>query len=313
MEEQKLFILREILGACRRTNGEYLFNCPYCGHHKPKFSVNLTKNVYKCWVCDTRGRNIYHVVRKYGEYRHRQNWLRVDNEVDYNDLDRWDLLQHFEKKKKPEQIIPLPEEYISLANKDMPPTGFPARKYLKERGVTKRDIIWWKIGYCSSGEYENRIIIPSFNENGNVDYFISRTYNGGYPKYKNPPVDRDVIFNDLSIDWTADIVLVEGVFDAIVAGRNSIPLLGSTLRVDSHLFRKIIQKDAAVYIALDPDAERKALEIIRNLLTYDAELYKIDIDPYEDLGEMPKEEFEIRKNSATRMNFEELLQRTILA
>jgi orotidine-5'-phosphate decarboxylase len=83
--------------------------------------------------------------------------------------------------------------------------------------------------------------------------------------------------------------------------------------VDSHLFRKIIQKDAAVYIALDPDAEKKALEIIRNLLTYDAELYKIDIDPYEDLGEMPKEEFEIRKNSATRMNFEELLQRSILA
>jgi hypothetical protein len=106
---------------------------------------------------------------------------------------------------------------------------------------------------------------------------------------------------------------VEGVFDAIVAGRNSIPLLGSTLRVDSHLFRKIVQKDASIYIALDPDAERKALEIIKNLLTYDVELYKIDIEPYKDLGEMPKEEFETRKNSAPRMNFEELLQRIILA
>jgi len=308
MEAEKLRILREILGQDRKSNDERLFNCPYCEHHKPKLSVNMEKNVYKCWVCDSSGSNIYHLVRRFGSYKHRQIWLQFEEETDYTSFE--DL---FETKEKEEQIIDLPKEYISLANKALAPTGFMARRYLKERGITKKDIIWWKIGYCSSGEYENRIIIPSFNENGDVNYFISRTYNEGYPKYKNPPVDRDVVFNDLFVDWTSDITLVEGAFDAIVAGSNSIPLLGSTLRMDSHLFRKIVEKDTSVYIALDPDAEKKSLKIIKNFLTYDVELYKVDIYPYKDVGEMSSEEFQERKKKATRMNFNNLLRQSILA
>ena len=56
-------------------------------------------------------------------------------------------------------------------------------------------------------------------------------------KYLNPPADRDIIFNELYIDWDSDIILVEGAFDAIKAGPNSIPLLGSTLREESSLFQ----------------------------------------------------------------------------
>jgi transcription elongation factor Elf1 len=307
METEKLRILREILGHERKSNEERLFGCPYCDHHKSKLSVNIKKNVYKCWVCDSRGSNIYHLVRKFGAYKHRQAWLQFEEEIDYSSFE-----ELFGKKEEVEQTIPLPTEYISLANKKFPPTGFMARKYLKERGISKEEIIWWKIGYCSSGEYENRIIIPSFNENGDVNYFISRSYNGGYPKYKNPPVDRDVVFNDLFIDWTDDITLVEGIFDAIVAGSNSIPLLGSILRMDSRLFQKIVKTGASVYMALDPDAERKSLEIIKNFLTYDVELYKVDIHPYKDVGEMSRDEFKERKKKATRMNFDKVLQQSIL-
>ena len=308
MEAEKLRILREILGHNHKSNEERLFRCPYCEHHKPKLSVNIGKNVYKCWVCDTRGQNIYHLVRRFGAYKHRQDWLQFEEEVDYSAFE-----ELFGKREEPDQVVPLPKEYISLANKKLPPTGFMARKYLKERGITKKDIIWWKIGYCSSGEYENRIIVPSFNEGGDVNYFISRTYNGSYPKYKNPPVDRDVVFNDLFIDWTSSITLVEGTFDAIVAGSNSIPLLGSTLRVDSQLFEKIVKNDASVYIALDPDAEKKSLEIIKNFLTYDVELYKVDIYPHKDVGDMSRAEFQERKKNAVRMNFDKLLQHSILA
>ena len=308
MEAEKLRILNEILGQGRRSNEERIFHCPYCDHHKPKLSINIKKNVFKCWVCDSRGPNIYHLVRRFGSYKHRQAWLQFEEDIVYPAFE-----ELFGEKVEEEQTTSLPEEYISLANKKLPPTGFMARKYLKERDITKKDIIWWKIGYCSSGEYENRIIVPSFNEDGNVNYFISRTYNEGYPKYKNPPVDRDVVFNDLFIDWTSDITLVEGVFDAIVAGSNSIPLLGSTLRMDSRLFQKIVKNDASVYIALDPDAEKKSLQIIKNLLTYDIELYKVNIYPYKDVGEMPRPEFEERKKKAVRMNFDNLLQHSILA
>ena len=307
MEAEKLRILREILGHERRANDEKLFSCPYCDHHKSKLSVNIKKNVYKCWVCDSRGTNIYHLVRRFGTYKHRQVWLQFEGEIDHSSFE-----ELFGEKEEIEQTISLPSEYISLANKKLPPTGFMARKYLKERGISKEEIIWWKIGYCFSGEYENRIIIPSFNENGDVNYFISRSYNGGYPKYKNPSVDRDVVFNDLFIDWTGDITLVEGIFDAIVAGSNSIPLLGSILRMDSRLFQKIVKSGASVYVALDPDAEKQSLEIIKNFLTYDVELYKVDVYPYKDVGEMSRKEFKERKKKATRMNFDKVLQQSIL-
>ena len=107
----------------------------------------------------------------------------------------------------------------------------------------------------------------------------------------------NIIFNELIVDWDSDIVLTEGVFDAIVA-RNAVPILGSTLRETSRLFQKIINFDSSVFIALDPDAEKKALHIARSLLEYGIEVYKVDVSPYKDVGEMPKEQFQYRKKKA---------------
>jgi DNA primase len=302
MESKKLHILKDILGSPYKSRNEYLFHCPYCDHQKKKLSINLEKNVYKCWVCDTRGANVQRLVRRFGSYKQKQTWASFEAQIDYSLLETL-----FDVPKEVKQTVELPPEFISLANRDTPASGFMARKYLKERGVNKRDIIWWKMGYCSSGEYENRIIIPSFNDEGNADYFIARSYVGDFPKYKNPPVGRDIIFNDLFVDWTDDVVLVEGAFDAITVGHNAVPLLGSTLREESKLFHKIVQNDTPVYLALDPDAEKKSLNIINKLLTYDVELYKINIYPHVDVGEMTREQFIERKSQARLMTFDECM------
>ena len=71
--EEKLRIIRDILGAYRQSSNEFLFQCPFCGHHKKKMSVNFGINAFKCWVCDTRGKNIYRLVRKFGTYQQKQN------------------------------------------------------------------------------------------------------------------------------------------------------------------------------------------------------------------------------------------------
>jgi DNA primase len=110
-------------------------------------------------------------------------------------------------------------------------------------------------------------------------------------------VSKDVIFNELSIDWSSDVTIVEGVFDAIKA-KNAIPLLGSTMRENSKLFKEIIKNDPKVYIALDPDAEKKAEKLMKDLLLFDAEVYKIDIPKGKDVGDMSKEEFLDRKSVA---------------
>ena len=307
MNTKKLKILTNVLGHSYRSNNEYLFACPYCNHHKRKFSVNIEKGYYKCWICDTRGKNIYRVVRRFGSNHDKASWREFTDAVEYDKLE--DLFAETVEEK---QVVEMPEGFVSLASKDVPPTGFAARNYLRKRGIDKKDIMWWKMGYCASGEYEGRIIIPSFDEEGDLTYFVSRSYdNKFYPKYKNPPVSKNIVFNELFVDWSSDIILVEGVFDAIIAGRNAVPILGSTLNKDSVLLHKIVKEDSGVYVALDPDATKKELEIIRTLLDFDIEVWKIDIGDNEDVGSMRKDQFRKCLENATLITSDNYLLLTL--
>ena len=123
----------------------------------------------------------------------------------------------------------------------------------------------------------------------------------------NPSLSKDIIFNHLYIDWDSDIILVEGVFDAIVAGPNAIPLLGSTLREESKLFQEIVRNDSSIFIALDKDAEKKSKKIISKLLSYGIEIYKIDTSGLDDVGVMTKEEFVTRKEEAINIKNDDYL------
>ena len=188
-----------------------------------------------------------------------------------------------------------------------------ARNYLRSRGLTKKDIVRWKIGYCDSGKYAGHVVVPSFGLSGYCNYFVARSCTGSWRKYLNPSVSRNIIFNHLYLDFDTDLVIVEGVFDAIVAGPNSVPLLGSTLREASALFQEIVKNDTPIYIALDSDAEKKSNKLIKDLLQYGIEISIIDINPYSDVGEMSKEEFEKRKSAAKVINSEYYLLNKILS
>ena len=307
-EKKKHKILCDVLGYSHTNGAETLFKCPACDHHKLKLSVNIRKNVFKCWVCDYRGRNIRRLVRRFGTFVQLQRWEELTGR---HDIERFAELFDGSDGVDAKPTLDLPEEFISLTG-TVPATGVYAHKYLHSRGLTKADILKWKIGYCFGGEYRNRIIIPSFNDDGDVSYFIARSYNGDSYKYKNPRASKDVVFNELYVDWNEDLTIVEGVFDAIAAG-NSVPILGSTLRSDSDLIRKIVYNDTPVYVALDPDARKKENRIIETLLKYDVELYKIDVDGYEDVGSMPKEVFRERKQKARFIDREDYLLMNLLS
>ena len=307
MEQEKLKILKEVLGSYRRSGEEYLFFCPFCKHHKAKFSVNLDKGA-KCWVCGWANPNLYKIVRRLGDHEQKYAWRAIDSTVDIGSFS--DDLFGEEEVEEVVQSVDLPKEFVSLINPNPPMTSLSARKYLKERGVTKQDIRDWKIGYCFTGEYAGRIVVPSFGISGKANYFVARAYGDAWPKYKNPPVGRDIVFNELYIDWESDLVIVEGVFDAIVAGPNAIPLLGSTLRERSKLFQKIAENGTPIYLALDRDAEKKTLKLVDNLLQYDIDLYKIDFSEYrvEDVGEMTKDQFKEAKENAMKLDLDNLLR-----
>ena len=303
--DKKLKILKKTLGQFYNKTDEYLFFCPKCDHHKKKLSVNIKKNVFKCWVCDWSGKNLYRIIRNYGNVNSRYDWRALTEETEIENFH--DKL--FSKNISPEAKVSLslPNEFISLANKKLPRTAAKPLNYLESRGLGKEDIIKWKIGYCTTGKYASRVVFPSFDEDGDVNYFVTRAYDNSWRKYLNPPEQKDVVFNHLYLDFNKDIILVEGVFDAMVAGDNAVPLLGSTLTERSKLFHQIVKNDTPVYLALDPDAKRKTDKIIKLLLKYDVQICDVKIEPYKDAGGMSKEEFSTRKHSAEVLNLDNYL------
>ena len=98
--------------------------------------------------------------------------------------------------------------------------------YLKRRGIGGIDILRYSMGYCSSNGYANRIIIPSYDADGKLNYFIARDmFPNSKLKYKNPPMSKDTVCFEMFVNWNEPIVLCEGVFDAF-RQKKRIPLLG---------------------------------------------------------------------------------------
>ena len=306
---EKLNIIKQALGHSYRSGGEFLFHCPFCNHHKPKLSLNVEKNVYKCWVCDASGRNIRRLVKKFGNWSLLKEWDRFSRKIDFSEFDEKLLFEISDEEEQ--QVVQLPKEYQALHKREVPLTLRRPLNYLRSRGLTDFDLAYWKVGFCEKGIYKDRLVVPSFGDSGSPNYFITRAFDKSvWPAYKNPKASRNIVFNELFIDWDQDIVITEGVFDAIVSGPNSVPLLGSTMTENSLLLRKLIESDSTVYLALDPDVYEKELKIMKLLLDFEVEVFKVDLSGFNDLGEMPKNEFSLRKKKAVPILQQDLFELT---
>ena len=210
-----------------------------------------------------------------------------------------------ENNSETKEVVDLPKQYLCLARRDLPYSAKEALSYLMSRGIPKSDILYYKMGYCDTGKYRKRIIIPSFDESGDCNYFSARTYGTDWLKYKNPPSTKNIIFNDLLVDWDSPITLVEGAFDAIKI-KNSIPILGSTLNENTKLFKKIATKQPKVYLGLDKDALTKSLQMIFSMLEYGIDVYFLDTTKIDDIGSITKLEAERLKENSQPMNTENI-------
>ena len=131
--------------------------------------------------------------------------------------------------KQENKEVKLPDEYKPMWTKSNSPTYKHALKYLKSRGVSQDDMIKYSIGYCEDGLYSNRIIIPSYDNEGQLNFFIGRDIFDSKLKYRNSPTPKDIIGFELFVNWEEPILLVEGALDAITSKVNSIPLFGKTI------------------------------------------------------------------------------------
>jgi DNA primase len=253
-------ILIDILGEYKYHNeriGQIAFSCPVCSYEikgldhldgKGNLEVNYIQGVYKCWSCaethDTHG-SLHKLIKKYGTRKQLKTFELLMPETE------------FEIEKKIYQKVRLPKEFIPFNKVE---NGLKlthhykyAINYLRKRNITDEMIEKYNIGFCYEGKYVNRIIIPSYDADGELNYFVARSYETRpFRKYDNPEAEKQIIiFNEYLIDWNLPVYIVEGPFDHIFVP-NSIPMLGKSM--SDLLFDKIYDNAKKVIIVLDGDA-----------------------------------------------------------
>ena len=256
-------------GRRLKKSNEYMFWSPFISHHKPKLQINTQTQKWHCWVSNQGGHNLFQLFKKLKASRE-----QFDELSDIVGKPK-SLSSKYEKNKQ-KDIVRLPNEFKPLWKGNVSIIKKHALVYLKNRGINMVDIIRYGMGYCEEGLYANRIIVPSYSSDGNLNYFVGRDIYGGGFKYKNPPVSKDVIGFDLFINWNEPIVLCEGVFDAIAIRRNAIPLFGKT--IPKSLMKKIYEKQVRqIYILLDSDAILDSIKITDNLMKNGINVYYVNL------------------------------------
>jgi len=267
-EELIIDLIGNIFGEPKMINeirGQISVDCPVCSYTikgldkldgKGNLEINYQQHVYKCWACaETHGTHghLGKLIDKHGSKKDKKIYklIRPDE---------------FEKKEKVYKKLELPKEYKKFD--EVHPLHIPRKEalnYLKKRGITDEIIEKYQIGMCLDGEYSGRIIVPSFDKKGELNFFVSRSWNPRSKlKYKNPEASKDfLIFNESLIDWKKDIYLVEGVFDSFFLD-NSICLLGKFLT--DNLWEKLYSKAKKnIIVCLDGDAYTDAKNLYDKL------------------------------------------------
>lgn len=247
-----------------RKTGDVLYFCSQCGHHKRKLEINIDEKSnrfqnYHCWVCNFKGSSLYSL---FYALRCRESLFNELKSLHLTKVSKYRKQTSHLKDVKP-LVIELPREFIPLYEPQKTNLYNQALTYVLNRRITPQDIIRYNIGYCETGEYKNRIIIPSYDNNFELNYFVGRIFvNGGGLPYQNPPISKNVVGFESFINWNSDhgVTLVEGGFDAIAVKNNAVPLYGKTIstRLRDALIRNNVQR---VNIILDNDAQNEAVQM----------------------------------------------------
>ncbi len=294
--------------------------CPFCSNpnqHKLKMVLNVNKGVYHCWVCNAKGASIPFLIKKLSpqyyerslEYFPHKTQSQTDNEwknILQGLSDNPTLLETVEQA-----ILPNGFELCALNLESRNPDVRDVVNYLQRRGCSEHKMWMLRLGVSRDSNFHRMLIIPSFNQHGDLNFYTCRKIDASTFdnfKYKNCDIHKkNIVFNELLIDWKQPLTLVEGPLDLLKTNDNATCLLGSTLAKDSALFKKIVENKTPIILALDHDAYSKALKIAQDLMYYDIEVKMMDTSGAKDVGDMDEKMFEEYYNLACKVEQDDLL------
>ena len=316
----------------KKRGMNYLGLCPFHNEKTPSFIVSPQKGIFKCFGCGKGGDVISFLIEIKGE-----SYIDVIRDLarQFN-IELPKSNANYEKNKnKRERIIEALGAAQKMFTKNLleHSSAKTAYSYLMNRGITEEIIKKYGLGYSLNsydvvtkglseyGEdilveaglivkrdnqenayfdrFRDRLMIPIFDEKGNVVGFGSRTLkkDDDGPKYINSP--DSYIYNKSKILYgfnfaansirTNDSVLImEGYFDVITAQangvENAVATCGTALTPE-HV--KLISRycpSRKIYLAFDTDkagqnATNRGAEVIKQQLSNLG-----DIKQYSDMG-----------------------------
>ena len=204
-------------------------HCPFCGRpgKSPALSISRSQGWYKCWRCGVRGK------------------IEVEAREELYERPR-PVEMHL-----PYELVPL-WEYPGLRS----PATKRARDYLAWRGVSLEVTEAARIGFCVTGDFAGRIIVPVFaGDTGEILGWVGRAINNAPLTYKYPkgPWRATALFNESALAVLTDepLFVVEGVFDALALWPHAVAVLGKPSVVQEVL---LARSKRPIVSVLDGDA-----------------------------------------------------------
>jgi hypothetical protein len=255
--------LDDLTGPWKRTTQIVYRDCPMCGRDNWKLYLSPDTGLWKCFGCNAAG---------------------------HLDLGHTNALAILHAKS---QAAP------TWAPMDLPPfqaLSAAAHDHLRWKyGLSPEQCARYSLVEGAAEPYIGRILVPYFNQAGEIIYYTGRSYIGETPKYKAADGKHPLYYPRWAAKgWlerrSSQLVLVEGTFDAmktLEAGFLGCAIGGTGL--PRHLLPSLMKlaSNPIVTIALDSDALDKALALQRRLQPFVAgEVRVVMLPPGEDPGSM---------------------------
>jgi DNA primase len=168
--------------------------------------------------------------------------------------------------------------------------------YLLERGLTPSDIKYYGIGVGLQGKVSGRVIVPTFDDFGDVIFWTARSYTDSEIRYINPvgEIRKRALFDISRASREREIVVTEGVFSAMAVGRGAVATFGKLVTNEQvWLLVEAYRREhcGSIAVALDGDARSENHDLARRLTSFGCRVRVVDLPDDRDPADVGREDF----------------------
>lgn len=272
------YVLRNLSGV-REAGQEATADCPFCGK-AGHLSVNLETGNYICFRCEAKGWHLVGVIAvvegisreaaKAYVFREAASFTRRRSEPVSDLQEQVQELRKWGGRGRDKGLVSeaLPEAFVPVWDG----VRFRTPAYLLERGFSRLSMRQFEMGFCTSGRYAGRVVLPFSCPNGNS--FTARDATGHLrPRYLNP---KGIDHGRLLYGWNqahraGEIVLVEGPLDVVRLWEHGFPALGLLGKMLTRAKRTLLSRlspSTRIVIMLDPEEAEAPQKVALGLASH---------------------------------------------